>query len=302
MSQSSHLRAIFFAVLGFTFWVGGDTFMKLAGETGTPKYEIMTIGGFGGLVSIFLVTALRGELKKLRPKKKGLLAILGLMFLMNYGVWLTALARLPLANFYTVLFLAPTVGAIFAALFLRERLGLQKILVIIIGFIGVLIAINPSHLLSDQSDWVGYGVAFLGMFVIVAQMLTLRYAGNHESRESIAFYPRLAAIAGGLIATVLFGFEALSLKGFIYSLLTGAIGGMGWMFLAHAYKLAPAATVAPFQYSEIISGAFFGFLVWHDIPSVNLLIGAFIIIVSGLYIVTHVRRAEMIAKTLVDNP
>jgi drug/metabolite transporter (DMT)-like permease len=74
------------------------------------------------------------------------------------------------------------------------------------------------------------------------------------------------------------------------------------MFMAQAYKLAPAATVAPFHYSQIITGGLIGYFIWHDVPSLHLLIGAIIIIASGLYIATHARRAGQLAKTLVDVP
>jgi len=277
-------------------------FMKLAKETGTPGPQIMAIAGFTGMAALFLLTALRGGIHHLRPKKPRVLVALGLMFLLNYMVWLIALARLPLANFYTVIFLAPTVGAIFAAIFLREALNLQKILAIIAGFVGVVIAVNPTQLFHDKSYWLGYAATLFGMFVIVTQMLTMRYAGNHESRESIAFYPRIAAVLGGVVGMILWGVEPMTMKGLLYSILTGSLGGFGWMCMAQAYKLAPAATIAPFHYSQIISGAFFGYLIWHDIPSFHLLCGALIIIGSGLYIVTHARKAGQLAKTLVETP
>ncbi len=299
---SSHLRAIGLALTGFALWVGGDMFMKLAGETGAPKYEIMMIGGFGGMAVIFCITALRRQIGALRPKKHRALAALALMFFLNYMIWLKVLAHLPLANFYTVIFLAPTVAAIFAAVFMKEPLSLAKILAIIAGFIGVVIAVNPVALLHDREDWVSYGMAFLGMLSIVTQMLMMRFIGNHESRESTAFYPRIGAVIGGLILALIGGFEPIGAKTVVYSLATGAVGGMGWMCMAQAYKLAPAATVAPFHYSQIITGALLGYLIWHDIPSAHLLTGAAIIISSGLYIVTHARKTDQLANTLVENP
>jgi drug/metabolite transporter (DMT)-like permease len=301
-SSSTHLRAIFYALAGFSFWVGGDMFMKLAVENGVPKYEVMSIGGFGGLASLFLITLFRGELRTLRIRNYRPLFFLGLLFFMNYIVWVTALAHLPLANFYTVVFLAPTVGSIAAALFLREKLNLSKVLAIVAGFIGVVIAVNPTQIIQDKSDWISYSVAFVGMLVIVAQMLTMRIVGDSISREAIAFYPRIAAVVGGAALALLHGFALPSGLGLVYCLLTGIIGSLGWMFMAQAYKLAPAAIVAPFHYSQIITGGLVGYVIWHDVPSLHLLFGATIIIASGLYIATHARKAGQLAKTLVDIP
>jgi drug/metabolite transporter (DMT)-like permease len=262
----------------------------------------MALAGFAGMVSLFLLTALQGKISALRVTKYRPLLLLGFLFFMNYIVWVTALAHLPLANFYTVIFLAPTVGSIAAALFLKEKLTWPRMLAIAAGFVGVVIAVNPVQMMHDQSDWISYGVAFVGMLVIICQMMVMRFVGDSISREALAFYPRIAAVLGGLGAAVIFGFAPMSLKGFIYCLFTGFIGGMGWMFIAHAYKLAPAATVAPFHYSQVITGGLIGYLVWHDVPSLNLLAGAAIIIVSGLYIANHARRAGQLAKTLMDVP
>ena len=72
--------------------------------------------------------------------------------------------------------------------------------------------------------------------------------------------------------------------------------------MAHAYKLAPAATVAPFMYSEIISGGLVGYFIWHDVPTPRLLTGAAIVIASGIYIVTHAHRAEKRARLFAETP
>ncbi|HEU0118650.1 MAG TPA: DMT family transporter [Alphaproteobacteria bacterium] len=302
MSSQSTLRAIFIALAGFTCWVIGDSFLKLAGELLHAKYQVMLLGGFGGMLSIGGMAAVRGKLSTLRVHKPKTLALLGFLFLANYGVWLTALSRLPLANFYAVIFLAPTTASLFAAWILKEQLTIPKLLATIAGFIGVVIAVDPTNTLSERQNWVGYGIAFIGMFVAVAQMLVLRIVGTKETREATAFYPRFAAIGTALICIILFGWEPMSAQAIIFSLLTGAIGGIGWMFIAQAYQLAPAATVAPFMYSEIISGGLIGYFVWHDVPSMHLLMGAAIIIASGFYIMTHAARAERRAKIIVDTP
>ena len=103
--SSPRVRAVAYALLGFTCWVIGDTFMKLAAEKSVPAYQIMLVGGIGGLASIFGLSAVRGNLKALRPNKYlGLLA-LAVMFMLNYFLWVRALSHLPLASFYTILFL-----------------------------------------------------------------------------------------------------------------------------------------------------------------------------------------------------
>ena len=142
------------------------------------------------------------------------------------------------------------------------------------------------------------------MFGLVGQQLMLRFLSNHESRESTALYPRVGGVTLGLIAILTLGFQPLTTAGLIYSIGTGSIGGLGWMCMAEAYRRATASTVAPFHYSQIVTGALAGYLIWHDQPTLRLLIGAAIIVSSGVYIATHTRRADerLARRAPIDMP
>lgn len=277
-------------------------FMKLSVELGIPKYQIMSVGGLGGIVTIFAFTAVRGKLVKLRPHSFRGLAALGTLFMLNYYLFLVALAHMPLVNFYTIVFLAPILVAIMAAIFLKEKLTLPMTLATIVGFLGVIIAINPEKLFEDRSHWLSYAACFGSMATFATQMLTLRIIGQKESRECMAFYPRIFPFVIGTVFIVIDGFLPMDLRGWLYCLATGAIGGTGWLLMAQAYKSAPASTIAPFHYSEIITGAVLGYLVWNDVPSPNLVVGAVIIVASGLYIVKHARKSSQMVKALKENP
>lgn len=296
-NPAHHLRAIFYALGGFSLWVISDTCLKLAGEMAVPNYEIMAVSSVGGMAVIFTFASLRGGTGNLRPRKWSGLLVLGLLHLCNFTFWLTALPHLPLANAYTVAFLSPIVVVILAALFLHEHFGWKHGLAIVAGFGGVAIAVNPEQLIQHGSDkWVSYGFVFASMLTMSLQMLTLRILGPRESRECAAFYPRVIILAGSVAAGLVMGLRPMPVDGILYSLASGGCGSFGWLLMAHAYKMAPAATVAPFQYSEIVTGALIGYLIWHDVPSMQLLTGATIIIASGIYIITHSRKSAALFK------
>ena len=301
-TKHNPMRAIVFALIGYSCWVFGDMFMKLAVETGAPRHEIMFFGGLSGMLMILLVTLARRRVKVLQPRAYGGLALLAVMFLFNYMCWQIALSHLPLANFYAIPFMAPTAVVILSGVILGEQLDWRKIAVTVTGFIGVLIVVNPMHVFQDKGSWAGYAAAACGMCVLVVQQLTMRFIATRESREATAFYPRLGAVVGGLVGMAAFGFEPMTAKGFLYCLGTGSIGGIGWMMMAQAYKMAPVSTVAPFHYSEIITSVLIGYLVWHDVPSLNFAVGAFVIILSGLYVLRHAHKATQAAVKLEDNP
>ena len=297
MSSSSHphLRAILYALTGFTLWVLSDTCVKLAMAL-TPEREIMVFSSVGGMAILLGFLLLRGEGRRLRPRKKGALLILGLLQLVNMSCWLAALSRLPLANVYAVAFLAPIMIAMLAAVFLGERFGWKHGLAIVAGFAGALIAVNPAHLRHDPALQISYGLVVASMVCFSTQMILLRILGPRENRECAAFWPRAIVLVGVVIACVYLGVRPMPPLAVLFSVLSGGLGTFGWLCMAQAYKLAPAATVAPFHYSEIVTGALIGYAIWHDVPSAHLLLGVAVIIVSGLYIVTHARQPARILK------
>lgn len=285
-------RAALYALGGGACWVSGDVFLKLAGQTSVPKYEIMTLGGLGGMISILAACGLRKQWKVLVPSHYSWLSLLGLWMFLGYMSYLAALPVLPMANFYVVVFLAPILIPFLAAFFLREGWSWRQLGAILCGFIGVVIAVRPGSISTGGTAALGYATAFAAMFCVTAQLLTLRVLGKRETKECTAFYPRLGPILGGLLLMLWFGYEPMPFKIACYSLGIGAIGGIGWMLMAHAYQLAPAGMVAPFQYAEILFGAIAGFLVWGEVPSLQLAIGSALIIASGIYLALHARKPE----------
>jgi drug/metabolite transporter (DMT)-like permease len=294
-SSSSHLRAIGFGCLGFTLWVIADSCMKLACELGAPKYQIMAIGSFSGMGVIFILSLLRGQLPELRPRHYRGLSALGGLFVLSYACWILALPLLPLANFYTVAFMGPIIVSLLATAILGEKLSVRKIIAALFGFGGVIIATGFAT--SSGGSWkdgsmLGYVFAAGGTLMMVGQQLTLRFMGERETGLCKVFYPRIFAGGAGLAAGLILGFAPMPAMAWVYGLITGGLGSLGWLCVAKAYKLAPAGTVAPFQYSQIVSSAFLGYAIWGDVPSAHLLVGAAIIIVSGIYIALHTHRAQ----------
>ena len=213
-------------------------------------------------------------------------------------VFLVALKRLSLATNYVIIFTGPMMIAILAALFLRERIGWAKILMIVVGFGGVIVALDPSRVLAGQGDWIGYGASFAAIIFYTVYMLLLRSYGDAENAEATVLYPRLLNGAFCLLAVFYWGYKDVAFENLALVLFGGVCAAIGWLFVAVASQQAPASIIAPYRYSQIITGAIAGYLIWHDKPTVHLVIGAIIIILSGLYIAQHTHRgAETLEKT-----
>ena len=289
---SSHSGAILYALAGYSFWVGADSFIKLAGAMAVPKYESIGIAAFSGMVIMFLVAALRGRLANLRPRHFAGLGTMSFFMILTYDFVMLGMQALPVVNFYSVLFAAPIVVSVLASFVFHEKMEWQKIAATCVGFIGVLIAMDI-FAERDRGGWIGYGFAFLNMLVTVAMQLLVRFLGERESRESTAFYPRIGPVIACLLAGVVFGFQSMTMKEVFCSCMIGGLGSLGWFCVAEAYQRAAVSTVAPYQYSQIVTGALLGYALWDDVPTAHLWLGTAIITLSGIYITVHTHRAPV---------
>ena len=282
MKAPSQLRAIGFAVAGFTLWVFGDTLMKLASEADLPPYEIVAFVCLFSAILMMIKGAAQGDIMVLWPRRPG--RQLGRVVLaLGCGTAnAVALKHLPLTLFYAVVFMAPIVISLLAALLLREPLTLVQIVAIIAGFAGVVVAINPLDNLT-QGDWIGYAAVSVSVLCFSASAVWLRVITQSETVDSIAFFSGLtgAVACGGLMAwhAVPVSLSTLLLLiGMAVFTLTGQLCNFT------ALRLTTAATVSQFHYTQIVAGALLGFLIWQEVPAVHTVLGTAIIIGSGLYI------------------
>jgi S-adenosylmethionine uptake transporter len=293
MHSKHYTRAALFALTAYSGWAISDAMQKFARMQDVPRGQIMMLSAFSGLVALFLLSAFRGNIHRLKPQKWGGLTLLGAAQAASGLCWLTAMPYLPLATMYVVIFMTPMTVATLAALVLKEPLGWKRAVAIATGFMGVLIAVDPLQLMAaDAHAWMPYIAVFCGMLLTSVQMLTLRVVSQKESSECTSFYPRFVVLAAAAVGNASTGFVPMTPSMGLLIGGTGVLGAVGWVLMSQAYKNASAAAVVPFHYSQIVSGAVLGYVVWGDKPTINLAIGAAIIIVSGIYLVRHERRVS----------
>jgi len=287
----SDIRAIGFGVLAFAIWVGSDTCMKLAGEAALPPHQVVFFMGIFGALMIASYAIMRGEVKNLWPQKPHKQASRAMLTVACMLLNAVALKHLPLTLFYVTVFTMPMMIAVLAAVFLKEHLTTGKMLAVIVGFMGVVVAVNPLQSFGS-GEWIGFLAAFGSACSGAANIVWLRRMTQSESAMSIPF---LTAVVEAIVcgAFLLWHLEPMSAKTlavlFAMALLT--VGGNVGCVLA--LKYTTATNFAQFHYTQIITGALLGYLIWSDVPPLHLYIGASIIIASGLYIANHARKAAL---------
>lgn len=193
-----------------------------------------------------------------------------------------AVYYLDLTTTITIMFSAPFMVTIMAWLFLGEKVGIHRIIAVGMGFVGVLVVINPSNTTFHWAMFISIGTAF----AIAALSIITRYGTTQDTLGTQAFYTTL--VGAVICSPFLFVLDSPlppSIWEWFIFVSVGAIFGTGGHFLnVAAHRFAPAAVLAPIIYTQIIWMTLAQYLIDGRLPGWNTLFGALIIISSGLYL------------------
>jgi drug/metabolite transporter (DMT)-like permease len=286
-ASMSPLEAVGFSLAGFTFWVLADSTIKLAGESRLPAYEIVAfLGSF--MAAFLLICGLwRNEVRELWPRQPQRQFWRSCLDLGNNLFVVIALRHLPLSLFYILVFSAPIISALLAAMFLHERLEWQRSSAILAGFSGVVIAVEPFGS-TKQGDWIGYGAALIVVACFASNMVWSRAMTQTERSDSLTFFSGLImAIVG--FGAMLWHAEPVTLRLLSLLFAMSLFCALGNVCFFVAVKHSTTSSVSQYHYTQLISGALIGYLVWHEKPTLFMLIGGALIIASAFYMAARAR-------------
>lgn len=208
-----------------------------------------------------------------------------LMFVAMTGINFWALQYLQLTVTSSIFFTVPILIALAGAL-LGEKLDRGRWSAILVGFVGVLVIVRPGSAEFHPAML----AALVNALLYAAFLLMTRRLAAYDTPETIQYLPALGA-AILLTPFALAGWE--SPQGWLewsVACLLGVLGGLGHYLLAAAHRYAPASVIAPFLYQQVIYMALFGYVVFGDVPSAWVWLGAAIVIGSGLYLFRRERQ------------
>jgi drug/metabolite transporter (DMT)-like permease len=197
-----------------------------------------------------------------------------------------AVRYLQLDEALSILFSTPLIVAALAGPLLGEWIGWRRWLAILVGFAGVLLVTRPGAGGIHPAAILTFGSAVCyALYVIATRVLS-----RHDSTETTLFYSNLV---GALAMLPVLPFVwSMPESWFIVFLMIilGGFASFGHYLLIAGHRLAPASTLAPFIYTQIVWTTALGFLVFGDIPNRWTIAGAMIVIASGLYLLYRERR------------
>jgi drug/metabolite transporter (DMT)-like permease len=281
---SDRPRAILLMVLAITCFSALDASAKYLGQHyGLPVEQVAWSRFMGQFLALIVLVPTIGSLSLpalFRTRHLKLQLVRSTLMASTTVLNFLALEHLRLDQTVTIVFLAPLVVALLAGPLLGEWVGWRRLLAILVGFLGILVAVNPA--IGPVHPAVGY--SFLGMLAYALFMILTRYMAAFDPPMVTLFYSMfVGAFLGAPFALAAWHTPPDGLSWLLLAAL-GVFGGLGhWLFL-HAYRLAPASAIAPFLYMQLLSMIAFGYLVFGDVPDLQTLAGALIIVASGIYL------------------
>lgn len=279
LAPATPVLGIASALLAFAMFTGMDTAIKVLGG----QYHVVQLVGLNSLFGLGAVVGIafaRGRLTKLRPRRWRL-------HLLRWSVsYLATLAifwsypHLPLADAYAILFTSPLLVTALSMAVLRERVGWRRWAAVVAGFLGVLVILDPGQ---GVLAWPALA-ALTGAALHAGNLLCIRRIGVvGEPVEATGMVGNALTVLVSLVL-VPFVWVTPSSHDLALSVVAGTIAGSAFLLLATAFTLAPAALIAPFQYSQMLYGLVVGWLLFADLPSMRTLLGAAVIVGTGLYV------------------
>ena len=269
-----------------------DTFAKATPDY-IPVMQILSFR-FGIQAAILLpVACLLGLMHLPGLRECGLHLVRALLIVIATGLFFSAVRHMPIANAIAIFFVEPFILTLLGWFLLGEEVGWRRIAACIVGFAGAVLVIQPSFQELGLVALFPLGTALSFAFY----MIMTRRMARQMHPFALQSYTALAAMV--IVVPLLVGFNgsgstlldpAMPHGIAIWTLLgVGIISTISHIFISFSLRLAPASTVAPLQYLEIVAATALGYWVFGDFPDALTWLGISIIIGSGLYVIARER-------------
>lgn len=244
-----------------------------------PPGQILFFRSIFVFLPIALMVLRQGGLRSVRiVNRRGQLAR-GLFAVVTSFMFMVAIKHMPLADITAIMFASPIILTALAPYFLGEQVGWRRWTAVAVGFCGTLLMICPG---GDAMVWPAL-LALAATFFNCFRDIATRHLSKTDDANAIMICTTACVMLGGLLSLP-FGWITPDWRGLGLFLLTGTLQGMGQYFLVAAFMLGEAVVVAPFRYFALIWATLYGFLMFGDVPRLDTLTGAAIVIGSGLFI------------------
>jgi len=277
----------------------------------SDQYSVLQIVFIRGVIAVSLMwwfACFISQSAQLVSRRPGLALFRGLLGFCSYTTYYLAVASLPLVEVVAIVFSAPLFVTAMSAMILHEKVGLRRWCAVFAGFIGVLIIVGASGKIGNLAVI----LALISSITYASQSIITRYQGSFDTPLSIAFNALVVfTVASALLGlmmlvrtisittnhpSLLFLAREWALPGALdlgLMIFLGFNGAIAFYCMSKAYCVAPASSIAPFEFTYVIWAVVFGYLFWSEVPSYTTLVGLLILIGSSIYIWHRERKSQI---------
>jgi len=286
-NKNSSIRGITAMLMAVCLFSLMDAGLKLL----SPHYPALQVTAMRAMASLPFVVVyifLRGSVASLLKIRWSLHLLRGVLGISMLALFTYGLRSLPLSEAYSLFFIAPLLITALSVPMLKEKVGAARWIAIFVGLLGVLIVLRPGtqNLVSLGS------LAVLGAAVCYSvSAIGVRIISRTDSSDSMVFWAMtMIAIGAGCLAAP--NWQPIEHRHFIVLAGVGITGFFGQVAITAAFQKGEASVIAPFEYSALALGLGLDWLLWRTLPDTIALLGALVIVASGLYLIrkekTHV--------------
>jgi S-adenosylmethionine uptake transporter len=272
--------------VGMFLFAAVDTGGKFLTEELHPV-QIVWVRQLGLLFGAFVLIAMHGR-TIFRTTHPRLQIARGCVAAGSASFFIMAVAHVPLADAVAITFVAPFMVTLLGALILREPVGVRRWIAVILGFVGTLIVIRP-----------GLGVVhpaaillILAAFLFAVRQIISRALSDTDNTATTIVYTALVASAI-LTVPLPFFWKTPSTDQMMVLAFIAVVAGVAEVFVIKAFEIGLAVAITPVHYTMLIWGTFYGWLVFDQLPDGWTLLGAAIIVATGLY---TLRREYVVSR------
>lgn len=292
MAISDNMRGALYMNVAMAAFTLNDTAMKAATQT-VPLFEAIALRGLVTTIGLVLLGLAIGGLQfRLPAQDRQVVIIRSLAEIAGTVLFLMALMHMPLANLSAILQALPLAVTLAAALVFGETIGWRRMTAILVGFVGVLIIIRPGPDGFDIWSLMGLGAV---LCVVVRDLATRKVSRATPSINVAVWASASVMLVGGMAAFFdgwrgITGAEALMIGAASAALL------FGYMFSIMVMRVGDIGFVAPFRYTALLWALVLGWLSFGTLPDSLTLLGAAIVVGSGIYLLLRERKLRIAAR------
>lgn len=301
--QSDNLKGIGYILVAFLIFSLQNVAVKWIGG-GYPVLEIVIFRSFIALPCTLLLFRWEGGRGWPRTQHYKLEWARGLFLFISYTTYFMGLAALPLGDVAAIRNSAPLLITFLSVVLLGEKVGPRRWLALLIGFSGVLLIVKPGAATFN----IGSLFVLTATLFYTFNVITMRHLRTNDSSATMAYYSTLVYLVAAFILaplaalvgeipnahpSIAFLFRPWVLPTFGDWLIMSGLGlvwASGMFLTARAYSMAQASVAAPFEYVALLYNVMWGYLIWGEVPTWAMWVGAVLTVLSGVYIWYRERR------------